>query len=80
MPELSLTDDKEKAPVVTVSLPENTEVAVEIPVEDVTAGTVAGLGEGNGTETLIKTTVSTENGILVKLTNGGTVKVVEHGK
>lgn len=80
MPELSLTDDKEKAPVVTVSLPENTEVAVEIPVEDVTAGTVAVLVDENGTETIIKTTVSTENGILVKLTDGDTVKVVENGK
>lgn len=80
MPELSLTDDKEKAPVVTVSLPENTEVAVEIPVEDVTAGTVAVLVDENGTETIIKTTVSTENGILVKLTDGDTVKVVENSK
>lgn len=80
MPELSLTDDKEKAPVVTVSLPENTEVAVEIPVEDVTAGTMAVLVDENGTETIIKTTVSTENGILVKLTDGDTVKVVENGK
>lgn len=80
MPELSLTDDKEKAPVVTVSLPKNTEVAVEIPVEDVTTGTVAVLVDENGTETIIKTTVSTENGILVKLTDGDTVKVVENGK
>ena len=80
MPELPLTDDKEKAPVVTVSLPKNTEVAVEIPVEDVTAGTVAVLVDENGTETIIKTTVSTENGILVKLTDGDTVKVVENGK
>lgn len=80
MPELSLTDDKKKAPVVTVSLPENTEVTVEIPVEDVTAGTVAVLVDENGTETIIKTTVSTENGILVKLTDGDTVKVVENGK
>lgn len=80
MPELSLTDDKEKAPVVTVSLPENTEVAVEIPVEDVTAGTVAVLVDENGTETIIKTTVSTENGILVKLADGDTIKVVENSK
>ena len=80
MPELSLTDDKEKAPVVTVSLPENTEVAVEIPVEDVTAGTVAVLVDKNGTETIIKTTVSTENGILVKLADGDTIKVVENSK
>lgn len=80
MPELPLTDDKEKAPVVTVSLPENTEVAVEIPVEDVTAGTVAVLVDENGTETIIKTTVSTENGILVKLADGDTIKVVENSK
>lgn len=80
MPELPLTNDKEKAPVVTVSLPENTEVAVEIPVEDVTAGTVAVLVDENGTETIIKTTVSTENGILVKLADGDTIKVVENSK
>ena len=80
MPELPLTDDKEKAPVVTVSLPKNTEVAVEIPVEDVTTGTVAVLVDENGTETIIKTTVSTENGILVKLADGDTIKVVENSK
>ena len=80
MPELPLTDDKEKAPVVTVSLPKNTEVAVEIPVEDVTTGTVAVLVDENGTETIIKTTISTENGILVKLADGDTIKVVENSK
>lgn len=80
MPELPLTDDKEKAPVVTVSLPKNTEVAVEIPVEDVTTGTVAVLVDENETETIIKTTVSTENGILVKLADGDTIKVVENSK
>jgi len=80
MPELPLTDDKEKAPVVTVSLPKNTEVAVEIPMEDVTTGTVAVLVDENGTETIIKTTVSTENGILVKLADGDTIKVVENSK
>lgn len=80
IPELPLTDDKEKAPVVTVSLPKNTEVAVEIPMEDVTTGTVAVLVDENGTETIIKTTVSTENGILVKLADGDTIKVVENSK
>lgn len=80
MPELPLINDKEKAPVVTVALPENTEVAVEIPVENVTAGTVAVLVGENGIETIIKTTVSTENGILVKLTDGDTIKVVDNGK
>ena len=80
MPELPLTDDKEKAPVVTVSLPKKTEVAGEIPMEDVTTGTVAVLVDENGTETIIKTTVSTENGILVKLADGDTIKVVENSK
>ena len=46
----------------------------------VTAGTVAVLVTADGTERVIKTTLATENGIAVTLSDGDTVKVVDNTK
>lgn len=80
MPEVPVTTDRETAPTVTVSLPSGTTAKVEIPVENVTPGTVAILVKADGTEEVIKTSLTTENGVAVTLSDGDTVKVVDNSK
>lgn len=80
MPEVPVTSDKQDAPTITVDLPKNTEVKVEIPVDDVTPGTVAVIVKADGTEEVIKTTLTTENGVAVTLSDGDTVKIVDNSK
>lgn len=80
MPAVPVTKDWDEAPVVTVSMTGYSEARVEIPVEDVTPGTVAMLVKADGSEQIIKTTLTTENGIVVTLEDGATVKVVDNSK
>lgn len=80
MPEVPITTDRETAPTVTVDLPSGTTAKVEIPVENVTAGTVAVIVKADGTEEVIKTSLTTENGVAVTLSDGDTVKVVDNSK
>lgn len=81
MPEVSATADNKTAPTVTVNLPSGSkDVKVEIPVKNVTPGTVAILVKADGTEEIVKTSVITANGVAVKLNNGDTVKIVDNSK
>lgn len=80
MPKVPLTTDRETAPTVTVDLPVGGSVKVEIPVEDVTTGTVAVLMKSNGDEEIIKTSVTTGNGVAVTLNDGDTVKIVDNSR
>lgn len=80
MPELPVTTDRSSAPAVTVDLPSGTSAQVEIPVADVTPGTVAVLVKADGSEAVIKTSVTTENGVAVTLSDGDTVKIVDNSK
>ena len=80
MPKVPVTTDRETAPTVTVDLPVGGSVKVEIPVEDVTAGTVAVLVKSNGDEEIIKTSVTTGNGVAVTLNDGDTVKIVDNSR
>ena len=80
MPEVPVTTDRDEAPTVTVDLPSGTAVQVEIPVKRVTFGTVAVLVKDNGTEEVIKTSLTTENGVAVTLSDGDTVKIVDNSK
>ena len=80
MPEVPVTADRENAPTVTVDLPGNTAAKVEIPVKNVTPGTVAVIVKADGSEEVIKTSVTTENGVAVTLHDGDTVKIVDNSK
>ena len=80
MPEVPVTTDQENAPTVTVDLPSGTSAKVEIPVAEVTPGTVAVIVKADGTEEVIKTSLTTENGVAVTLSDGDTVKVVDNSK
>ena len=80
IPEVPVTTDKAVAPTVTVNLPSKEATKVEVPVKDVTPGTVAVLVDADGNETVIKDTVQSENGITIELTDGATIKVVDNSK
>ena len=80
MPEVPVTTDRETAPTVTVSLHSGTSAKVEIPVENVTPGTVAVIVKADGTEEVIKTSLTTETGVAVTLSDGDTVKIVDNSK
>lgn len=69
------------APEINVSIPSNSSsVTVEIPVENVTPGTVVVIVNEDGTETIVPTSKVTENGIEVTLTENATIKVVDNSK
>lgn len=80
IPEVPVTTDKAAAPTVTVNLPSKDATKVEVPVKDVTPGTVAILVHADGTEEVIKDTVTSDGGITVALTDGATIKVVDNSK
>ena len=77
MPEVSATTDDTTAPTVTVDLPSGTTAKVEIPVENVTPGTVAILVKGDGTEEIVKDSVVTENGLTLTVADGAKVRIVD---
>ena len=80
MPAIPVTADRERASTVTVELPGGASAPVEIPVEDVTPGTVAVLIRADGTEEVLKASLPTENGVTVTLSDGDTVKLVDNSK
>jgi len=81
MPAVETTKTSETAPTVTVDLPASASSAkVEIPVADVTPGTVAVIVNADGTETVVPTSTLTENGLVVEVEDGATVKIVDNSK
>ena len=80
MPGAIAAGDLENAPAVTLDLPGDTSVRVEIPVENMTAGTVAVLVTADGGSEIVKTSVATESGVVLTLSGGETVKLVDNTK
>ena len=80
IPEVRAASARDEAPVVTVDLPRNTSAKVEIPVRWATPGTVAVLVQADGTEKVIKTSITTDNGVTVTLSGGDTVKIVDNSR
>lgn len=75
---VTATKDMESAPSVTVELPTSGTTKVEIPVLDMTPGTVAVLVDERGNETVIKNSVLGNNGLIVTLSDGDTVKILDN--
>lgn len=80
MPALSVTSNRAAAPVVTMDLPDGASAKVEIPVTNATTGTVAILVRANGTEEIVKTSVAAQNGVVLTVSDGDTIKVVDNSK
>ena len=69
------------APEINISIPSaRGSVKTEIPVQNVTAGTVAVLVAPDGTETIVKTSVPTDTGISLSVSGNVTVKVIDNTK
>ncbi len=80
MPAVRAERDRDDAPTVTVDLPRGASVLVEIPVGNAAVSTVALLVHADGTEEIVKTSLATEDGVAVSLSDGDTVKIVDNGK
>lgn len=79
--EVTATTSAETAPVVKVEVPTTvSEVKVEVPVENVTPGTVVVIVREDGTEEIVKATTMGENGVVVPLDGSATVKIVDNSK
>lgn len=70
--------DREDAHTITVDLSGAEQVAVEIPVENPTPGTVAVLVNPDGSEEVLRTCVTTDTGVLATLNSGDTIKIVDN--
>ena len=69
------------APTVKIDLPRNAgETTVEIPVRDVSSGTVAVIVHEDGTEEIVKDSVPTEDGIRLTVSGSTTVKIIDNAK
>ena len=80
MPEVPLTTDASAAPTVTIATGSGQPVKVEIPVEKTTPGTVAVIVKADGTEEVVKTSLATESGVTLAVSDGATVKIVDNSK
>jgi len=69
----------ENAPAVKVDVPSGG-ATVEIPVEEVTPGTVVVIVNADGTEDIVPTSTLTEDGVVVTLEEDATVKVIDNSK
>ena len=78
--ELPTTDDQHKAPAIKIKLPQGTDaVKVEVPVDGLTDGTVAVLVKPDGTEQVIRRSVTEDGKLVVPLDGSATVKIVDKG-
>lgn len=80
MPSVSATSSVADAPAVTVNLPMGGSAVVEIPVKNVTSGTVAVLVKADGTRQILKTSLPTADGVAVSLRDGDTIQLVENSR
>ena len=79
--EVKATSSREDAAPVAVTIPEGSEsVTVEIPVENLTPGTVAVIVKADGTEEIVKTSTTGENGVVLTLDSSATIKLVDNTK
>ena len=69
------------APQIHIALPQDAEkTKVEISVSNVNSGTVAILVHEDGTEEILKTSLPTQNGLLIEATGNMTIKIVDNSK
>ena len=79
--EVEAGKDSASAPTVKIDLPGDAgETKVEIPVSNVSSGTVAVIVHPDGTEEIVKTSVPTENGVILNVEGGATVKIIDNSK
>ena len=73
--------DANAATKIKIDVPNNADkTTVEIPVENVTSGTVAVIVHEDGTEELVKDSKPTEHGVQLELSGSTTVKIIDNSK
>lgn len=73
--------DSNRAPEIKVELPSGAgKTTVEIPVDNVSSGTVAVIVHEDGTEELVKDSKPTEGGVQLELSGSTTVKIIDNSK
>lgn len=80
LPALQARQNVEQAPSVTIETQAEGPVRVEVPVSNVTPGTVAMLVHPDGTTEVLKQTVPGEAGVVFTVEDGATVKIVDNSK
>ena len=77
--EVEAAESTEEAVEISVNVPKSG-AKVEIPVENVTPGTVVIIVNADGTESIVPLTTLTEDGVVVTLEDDATIKVVDNSK
>ena len=77
--EVKAADSSAEATEIKVNVP-SAGATVEIPVENVTPGTVVVVVNADGTETIMPVTTLTEDGVVVTLEDDATIKVIDNSK
>ena len=69
------------AEIITINVPASAGmVSVEIPVRNVTSGTVAVVVRADGTEEIVKTSVVTDTGLVLGVTGSMRIKIIDNSK
>ena len=80
IPPVPAASSSRQAEELEITIPKNTIVKVEIPVRNVTPGTVVVIVHAGGTEEIVRTSIVTKNGVALELTSSATVKVYDNSK
>ena len=79
--EIEAAKDANAAAKIKIDVPNNADkTTVEIPVENVTSGTVAVIVHEDGTEEIVKDSKPTEGGVQLELSGSTTVKIIDNSK
>ena len=79
--EIKAAKDANAATKIKIDVPNNAnKTTVEIPVENVTSGTVAVIVHEDGTEELVKDSKPTEHGVQLELSGSTTIKIIDNSK
>lgn len=78
---IAAAKDANAATKIKIDVPNNAnKTTVEIPVENVTSGTVAVIVHPDGTEEIVKDSIPTESGVQLELSGSTTVKIIDNSK
>lgn len=78
---IAAAKDANAATKIKIDVPNNAnKTTVEIPVENVTSGTVAVIVHEDGTEELVKDSKPMEHGVQLELSGSTTVKIIDNSK
>lgn len=78
---IAAAKDANAATKIKIDVPNNAnKTTVEVPVENVTSGTVAVIVHEDGTEELVKDSKPTEHGVQLELSGSTTVKIIDNSK